>query len=323
MIRSIELRILKISFFCLIITTFFVLSGCSKTNISTTTSNKTVIFDSLGNQLEFEEAPKKVVVLEASLAVSWILSGGKIIGISDEYDSYGLVENYGVSENIETIGTNKHPNTELIISLNPDFVIYSPDIEGESEAALTLKNAKYQVYAAKIDSFDDYLFCLKGYSKLNDSSTYEKYGLNVKSEIDKIISEVPKDKNITALFMRARSSGVKIIGEGHMVSDILNDLNVQNIAISDKTLIGDFSMEKVVEKDPDYIFVVLMGTTHKEETEAMLKEKIYNDPSWSNLKAIKDDHYYVLPSNLFHFKPNERWAEAYQYIFDLVYGKLS
>src|SRR5574344_729803 len=118
--RSIlRVLVLLVSFLC----------GCERSTTTIQLGDITIT-DSLGNDVSFKEAPKRVVVLQASLAISYLLSGGNIIGISDEYDSYGLKENYGVSDDVQIIGSNKNPSVETIIALNPDLVIYSPDITG-------------------------------------------------------------------------------------------------------------------------------------------------------------------------------------------------
>ena len=37
------------------------------------------------------------------------------------------------------------------------------------------------------------------------------------------------------------------------------------------------------------------------------------------LTAIREKRYTILPKELFHFKPNARWDEAYRYLYDLLY----
>ena len=38
------------------------------------------------------------------------------------------------------------------------------------------------------------------------------------------------------------------------------------------------------------------------------------------LYTSKNGNYVVLDHQLFHYRPNARWAEAYQFIGDLIYG---
>lgn len=42
---------------------------------------------------------------------------------------------------------------------------------------------------------------------------------------------------------------------------------------------------------------------------------------WQTLDAVKNKKYVFLDKELFHFKPNNRWGEAYETLVNLLYGK--
>ena len=46
---------------------------------------------------------------------------------------------------------------------------------------------------------------------------------------------------------------------------------------------------------------------------------IQENPAWSGLSAVKGGRYVVLPKDLFHYKPNHRWGESYQYLGEILY----
>lgn len=76
-------------------------------------------------------------------------------------------------------------------------------------------------------------------------------------------------------------------------------------------------MEKIIEEDPDYIFVVMMGDSEK--ALKSLKDGLQKNPAWSDLSAVINDRYILLPKELFHYKPNARWGESYEYIAKILY----
>ena len=41
-------------------------------------------------------------------------------------------------------------------------------------------------------------------------------------------------------------------------------------------------------------------------------------PAWAQLTAVRQGNTAILPKDLFHFKPNMRWAEAYAYLINLL-----
>ena len=50
-------------------------------------------------------------------------------------------------------------------------------------------------------------------------------------------------------------------------------------------------------------------------------ESLVSDPVWSTLTAVKEGRVYLLPKDLFQYKPNSRWDEAYGYLIELLYGE--
>ena len=120
------------------------------------------------------------------------------------------------------------------------------------------------------------------------------------------------------LFLRAYSSGAKAKAKEHIVCDILSDLGAVNIAASETSLLENLSLEVIAREDPDFIFVVTMGS---DETAAIarLEETLFSQPLWQSLSAMEEGRLVYLPKDLFHYKPNARWAEAYRYVFDILY----
>jgi iron complex transport system substrate-binding protein len=105
-----------------------------------------------------------------------------------------------------------------------------------------------------------------------------------------------------------------------MVGEMLADLNTVNI--SDSALNGEdakiFSMEKILEEDPDFIFVQTMGSDMA-EIEARLKSDAESNPAWAALTAVESGRYIVLPKDLYLYKPNARYGEAYRGLAEILY----
>jgi iron complex transport system substrate-binding protein len=76
-------------------------------------------------------------------------------------------------------------------------------------------------------------------------------------------------------------------------------------------------MEVIIQEDPDFIFVITMGDSEKALQN--LKEGIETNPAWKDLSAVKNNRYIVLPKELFHYKPNARWGESYEYVAKILY----
>ena len=46
------------------------------------------------------------------------------------------------------------------------------------------------------------------------------------------------------------------------------------------------------------------------------------EDGWKDLTAVRQGNYTFLQKDLFHFKPNARWAEAYELLAKLLYPEL-
>ena len=69
----------------------------------------------------------------------------------------------------------------------------------------------------------------------------------------------------------------------------------------------------IVQKDPSYIFVSTMGN------ETAAKNFIAQNVVWQTLTAVREGKCVYLPKDLFHYKPNARWDEAYRYLIAFLY----
>ncbi|MDF2685465.1 MAG: hypothetical protein K0S55_646 [Clostridia bacterium] len=275
--------------------------------------------DALGNDVYVktvkEGGVKRVVSLMGSFAEAWLLAGGELVGVTEDAISERSLE---LSENVKTVGSVKSPNIEEILALEPDFVILSADLEQNIKIAEALKNAGITAAYFKVEYFDDYLNMLKIFTDITGrEDLYEINGSEVEKQIQAVLDKLKAaEKSPTALFLRAFSTGVKAKGEDNMTGVMLKDLGVTNIAALKSSLLEDLSMEVIIKEDPDYIFVTMMGDT-TEQSEGL--QSLFNNPAWKELKAVKNSDYYILPKELFHYKPNNRWGQAYEYLAEILY----
>ena len=122
------------------------------------------------------------------------------------------------------------------------------------------------------------------------------------------------------LFIRAAASFVRAKGSDDTVLGLmLKDLGCINIA-DGSDLLDDLSMEKIIEEDPDMIFIVQQGND-TEGTQQALQDALTGNPAWAGLTAVKEDKVYHMDRKLFHFKPNNRWDQSYEQLEQILYGE--
>ena len=132
--------------------------------------------------------------------------------------------------------------------------------------------------------------------------------------LDTLAATIPEEDKVTALCMGSLLS--RVASEDMLQTMLLKRVGaktvVDGINGEQDRYWADCGIEKIFELDPDYIFVVTQGD---EEKARQLYQNAYLDqPAWNGLQAVRNDRVYLLPKELFQFKPNARWDEAYAYI---------
>lgn len=300
----------------------FSLGGCAGTEPAQGTDKgskdgKVTFKDALSREITVDKNPKRVVAVSGSFAECWTLAGGTLKGTTEDAKS----ERNMNMEGVELIGTIKEPNLEKIIAIKPDFVILAADTESHKALAESLKSLGVTCAFFKVELFDDYLNMLNIFTDMTgNKENYKKYGEDVKSQINGVLAKAESAVAPKVLLIRAFATGAKAKGEDNHTGAMLAQLGCENIIDKNKSLLESISMEAVLKEDPDFIFVTTMGASTDKALKYM-KENIESSPLWSKLSAVKNNRYIILPKEMFHYKPNARWGEAYEYLYEILYGK--
>lgn len=299
------------------------LSGCNanppeNANPIAEESTTALTFTDALDNLVTVNRPQRVVAVLGSFAEAWTQAGGQLVGVTDDAVNERHME---LGEDIVLLGGTKNPSLEEIFSLSPDFVILSKDIGGHIELYEALRQADIPAAVFHVDRLEEYLHLMDIFTQITGQrALYENIALPAKLQAEETIAACKGKQPPTVLFIRAFSSGFKAKNSDSMTGAMLKDLGAVNIADSDDSLLEELSMEAIIENDPDFIFVTTMGSD-EEKSMALLTEQLILNPAWNGLTAVKNGQYYQLPRELFHYKPNSRWGESYEYLAQLLYGE--
>jgi iron complex transport system substrate-binding protein len=278
-------------------------------------NNGYTFLDDLGREVTISQN-EKIAAAHASFADCWLLSGGELVGItSDAVDDHGLPQG-----NASIIGSAKTVNKEALIASGATAVLMSADLVAHIELEASLESIGIKCIYFKVDTFDDYARVMKHLTSITKrDDLYNTHVVSVGERINAILEKIPQNENRTLLLMRAYSSGIKAKSDDNLAGLILKEFGLHNIADDHPSLLEDMSLEHIVETDPNVILVLTMG--NEEAAISYLRNNIENNKAFANLKAVKTGNYHILPKDLFHYKPNERWDESYEYLAKLLYGE--
>jgi len=280
-----------------------------------------VIFtDARGEEVTIKKNPQKVVCLYNSYLDIWDSCGGTVVGRVEESEEKP-VEN---AMSAEVVGTAGSPSLEKVLSLEPDLVIMSGSYKTQSEMISTIEQNNIQVISLDNDFIEDYYATVRLFTAITGrEDLYENIMSEVKSGVNEIIEKVPSDNNYKVLIMFATAKSLSVRDSNTMVGEMFKDLNTINISDTEVESVDSktFSMEKILQEDPDFIFVQTMGSD-KDKIMERLKSDAEDNPAWASLKAVKENRYIVLSKDLYLYKPNNRYPEAYEGLAKTLYPEV-
>lgn len=277
--------------------------------------------DHTGTDVTAPIKPAKVAVLTSSLADLWVTAGGRVDITVGQTVERGFAEKTAI---LVDSGAGKTVDLEKLISQKPDLVLYASDLSEQRSCGKLLLDAGIPAAGFSVESFADYLSVLKICTDILETpERYETYGTEQKTQIDAMITVAQSQKTQPSiLFVRAGSSA-KVTkaktAEDHFVCAMLKELGTCNIAEKAPVLLDGLSTEEILFSDPDYIFFTTMGDESAAESYVA---SLLSDPVWKTMTAVKTGKVCMLPKELFQYKPNARWPEAYAYLIEILYGEL-
>ena len=306
----------------LLLVSMLALSGCGTNQTMQESSQQEdgyTFTDAIGQEITVHN-PQRVVSLMGSFSEIWILAGGADTLVGTSYDT---VDNrdLGLPEDIAIVGTYQNPNIEEILALNPDLVLLSSETtRTDSHVALkdALNGADIPAAYFSVTHFEDYLNMLKICTDITgNQDAYQTNGIAVEKRIAQIIADSKTETSPSVLLMITYSGGIRAQSSDTMTGKMLSELGCKNILDDYPSMLQDFSVEKIIETDPDYIFVIPMGNDDA-LAQKNLKENVESNPAWNSLTAVVNDQYILLPKDKFLYKPNALWDESYAYLAALL-----
>ncbi len=265
--------------------------------------------DDLGRTVTVRD-PQRVACLLGSFAQIWQLAGGQVAATADDaWDDLHL----DLPETCVNLGNTKELSLELLLSAQPDFVLASSNTRQNVEWKETLEAAGITTAYFEVSDFQDYLNLLQLAASITGrEDLYETNGLEVERQIQAVL-EKSRNRGTSpkVLCMRASASMVTVKNsQDNVLGEMLQSLGCVNIADSDSSLLENLSIEKILEEDPDFIFIVQRGDDEA-GMKAFVENMMQENPSWQQLTAVQEGRLFFMDKNLYNLKPNHRWGEAY------------
>ena len=276
-----------------------------------------------------KKRPKKVAVFYSSYASMYDELGGKIdliIGGDNAVEVYKFQRGKDITEGKNVIVTSpsgKNWDVEKIIAEKPDLIICAITSDAYKTIEGPAKAAGIDVIGISFNGVRDYAKWAYIYTSLNDNQeAFDNVALKTIEGKKKIIDQVPiRDHKPHVLSIMPVAKGIKGNYTQSDLGTILQDLGCQN-QLGGEVEKGasprvDISIEDIVMMDPEYIFIQCMYS--EDYAKESVEKYLSSTDAWAKIDAVANNHVYYLPRGLFHNKPNSKYVDAYQMIFDYLY----
>lgn len=282
---------------------------------------KIIVTDDAKRRVEVPLKPQRIVVLNSSNMEMLYAVGGKAIG---RPESTGMPEYLALKiKNLPSVGETPNPNIEKIVSLSPDLVI-GVNVGFHHAIIPVMERAGIPVLLLSINSFQDIMDKLRFYGELTGNTEKAKKIIDdIQTRVNKAAKKAMAHKPPKVVIIWGSTQSFNMALPNSFVGNLVEIAGGVNIASGLKPLqtmpqYAAISMEYVLAKDPDMVFLITHGDDDK--VSAKFKNEIQGHPAWKGLRAVKEGKVYTLPYGLFGVNPAVRVADAIEHLAKLMYN---
>jgi len=272
--ENIKIRNLtKYSLFILVL--LFAVFSCGKKEEEKSKANaETKVNEKSGKKYD------RIVVLDPAVVEMVYLLGGedKLVGIAKLERSKIWPEEK--TEKVESVGTFINPSLEKIIALKPDLVIESFHSSDAIDKSLSSNNI--EIIKIQANSIED---IFKNFQKVAKILGKEKEAEKIIAEKRQKIEEIKKIDTTEkkGLFILAPTP-MRVFGKGTLPNDIMEMLNIKNIAAGMEGMSPTLTPEYIIKENPDIILTFVKNP----------QEIVKANPQIKDISAIKNNKFVVL-----------------------------
>ena len=220
------------------------------------------------------------------------------------------------------IGQSFAPNFETIVSLAPDLAIF--DINFKEKVEAQVSQYGLEAYYFDTRTFTDFKNSITELGVMLDrTDEADEVVKGLQKSVDEVLKKGKKaDKKPKVAIVFGSAESYMLATDTSYVGDLLNTIGVDNVTDGIDSVDSaylNFSMEQVLEMNPDYILRLSHGDL--EATKKAFDEEFASNPAWMALDATKEGRVYDLDPNLFAVTANLSVTEAIKELGNIIYGE--
>ena len=265
------------------------------------------VVDSYNRSVTIKSEPKRIITIAPNITegIYALGKGANLVGRSD-YDDYP-----GEALKVASVGSLLQPNIEKIVELKPDVVFASTHFDKAVIKKLEALNIKVIVLYGEENFTGVYDTMTKLGLVVNASVKAQSIVSDMKKKVANITSKVANAKKPTVYYVAGYGkSGDFTAGKDTFIGNMIEMAGGKNAA--DDAVGWKYSVEKLVEKDPDVLICSKFFDS---------KKGIEATAGYKDLKAVKNGKLLEVDDNTI-VRQGPRLAEGLEAIAKLIHPEL-
>ena len=298
----------------------FVATGCIGEKVEDKKSSDAFceVTDDGGRTITLAKKPERIVVTSTSLLEPLGEVGGKVVG---RPTTKSTIPDF--AKDAAEIGAVYQIDTEKLLACNPDLVLINKGMNEKLSAILDENKIPFAIVEMK--TYDSVKKNVEMFSAITGQPDKGKKIVDdMDAKIKNVVEKIPKE-NKKAAILHGTAQGLSVQLDNSIAGNVLKILGWENVAAGmeatkDSGDTAPYSLETLIEQNPEIIFVTTMGNL--EEIKNSLEKDFSENPAWQTIPAIKNQKIYYLPQNLFLLSPGINYPDAVEYMAKLIYPEV-
>ncbi len=263
--------------------------------------------DNLGREVTLPSVPQRIVSIgPANTEILFAIGAGEwVVGV-DRFSDYPPA-----AKQLEQVGGLISPAFDKVVALNPDLVIVGISIDRDSIDKLASLGLNVALIAPS--NLNDIYKAIQLIGQMTHrQSQSEKVVADMQARVKAVravVAKIPKEQRLR-VFYELWHDPLRSAGPGSFIHDLMEMAGGINIAGDTKTPWPHFSLETLVARDPQAIFI-----TRKESLQEL---KDGHRKLWSGLAAVRTSRIYLLNGDEIS-RPGPRSVRALEAIVRALY----
>jgi len=251
------------------------------------------------------QTPKRIISLAPSLTKSLYMLGAEdlLVGCT----SFCTLEN---PDDAEIVASAVKVNLEKAMLLKPDLILISSLTSPETTRTFEKLGVEtmYFPYPKSYEEMCQYMLRLG--EKIGRKDLAVRLVAQSRERLARVMALVPKTDHKPRIFMQIGANPLFTVVPNTFMQDFIDFSGCENIA--GDLEIGSITREGVLVRNPDIIFVILMGSVSADE-----KDKW---ESYASLNAVKNHKVFVLDSEKTCSPTPLDFIDALEQMIGLIYN---